>query len=164
MGLLKEIIEDITGQSSRPQIKGNRFEKFISEQVFTDILFDLVEMTQSWESNSDRFEERSLNPDFKFRDKRTGETFWVEAKFRSSTFINSRNQEVCEICTQVQLKRYQDVEKSTGYKVYICLGLGGDPQYPQTIHLIPVATAYSQLFISRLKETLLWEDKDGYKT
>lgn len=63
MGFLKEIFEDITGMSERPEIKGSRFE------------------------------ERSMNPDFLFRDKRTGEEFWIEAKYRNGLFRNEKGLE-----------------------------------------------------------------------
>ena len=39
MGFFKEIFEDITGMSKRPEIKGSRFEKFVSEEIFIDKLF-----------------------------------------------------------------------------------------------------------------------------
>jgi hypothetical protein len=58
------------------------------------------------------------------------------------------------------LNRYKDVEKSTGKKVYICLGIGDDPLFPKTVHLIPVMDAYPQLFQSRLKETLIWTNPE----
>lgn len=160
MGFLKEIFEDITGMSKRPEIKGSRFEKFVSEEIFKDILFDLVEMTRDFDFNSERFEERSMNPDFLFRDKRTREEFWIEAKYRNGLFRNDKGQVVCEICKSGQLNRYKDVEKSTGKKVYICLGIGDDPLFPKTVHLIPVMDAYPQLFQSRLKETLIWTNPE----
>lgn len=59
------------------------------------------------------------------------------------------------------LNRYKEVEKTSGKRVYICLGLGDDPLYPGTVHLIPVKEAYPQLFPSRLKETLIWENPDN---
>jgi hypothetical protein len=160
MGFLGELLEDITGKSKRPEIKGGRFEKFVSEAIFIDILFDLVEMTRDFNSNSERFEERSMNPDFLFRDKRTGEEFWIEAKYRNGLFKNKKGQFVCEICKPWQLNRYKEVEKSTGKKVYICLGMGDDPRFPETVHLISVSNAYPQLFQSRLKETLIWKNPD----
>ena len=160
MGLLGEIFEDITGKSNRPEIKGSRFEKFVSEEIFNDFLFDLVEMTRDFNSNSERYEERSMNPDFCFRDKRTREEFWVEAKYRKGLFRNDKGQDVCEICKPGQLSRYKEVEKSTGKKVYICLGIGEDPLFPDTVHLIPMSDAYPQLFPSRLKETMIWKNPD----
>lgn len=160
MGFFKEIFEDITGISNRPEIKGSRFEKFVLDDIFIDKLFDLVEMTRDFNSNSERFEERSMNPDFLFRDKRTKEEFWIEAKYRTGLFKNEKGQDVCEICKPEQLNRYKEIEKSTAKKVYICLGLGNDPLFPETIHLIPVKDAYPQLFPSRLKQTLIWTNPD----
>jgi len=118
-------------------------------------------MTRDFDSNSERFEERSMNPDFLFRDKRTREEFWIEAKYRKGLFRNKNGQEVCEICNPGQLNRYKEVEKTSGKRVYICLGLGDDPLYPETVHLIPIREAYPQLFPSRLKETLIWENPDN---
>jgi len=160
MGFLKEIFEDITGLNKRPEIKGSRFEKFVSEKIFNDILFDLVEMTRDFDSNSERFEERSMKPDFLFRDRRTREEFWIEAKYRNGLFRNDKGQMICEICKSGQLNRYQEVEKSTGKKVYICLGIGDNPLFPKTVHLIPVMNTYPQLFQSRLKETLIWTNPE----
>lgn len=160
MGLIGELFEDIPGKSEWPEIKGTRFESFVSKEIFIDKLFDLVEMTRDFDSNSERFEERSMNPDFCFRDKRTGDEFWIEAKYRNGLFKNKKGQFVCEICKPWQLNRYKEVEKSTGKKVYICLGIGEDPRLPETIHLIPVSNAYPQLFQSRLKETLIWKYPD----
>ena len=160
MGFFGEMFEDITGKSERPEIKGGRFESFVSEEIFNDILFDLIEMTRDFHSNSERFEERSVNPDFRFRDKRTGEEFWIEAKYRNGLFKNEKGQDVCEICKPWQLTRYKEVEKSTGKKVYICLGIGDDPLFPKTVHLIPVVNAYPQLFQNRLKETLIWTNPE----
>ena len=160
MGLLGELFEDITGKCDRPEIKGGRFENFVFDEIFNDKLFGLIEMTRDFDSNSKRFEERSMNPDFCFRDKRTGDEFWIEAKYRSGMFKNKKGQNVCEICKPWQLERYKEVEKSSGKKVYICLGLGDDPRYPETVHLIAVKDAYPQLFQSRLKETLIWRNPD----
>lgn len=103
MGFLGELLEDITGKSNRPEIKGSRFEGFVLDEIFLDKLFDLVEMTRDFKSNSKRFEERSMKPDFLFRDKRTGEEFWIEAKYRKGLFRNKKGQEVCEICKPQQL-------------------------------------------------------------
>ncbi|WP_292467374.1 hypothetical protein [Methanolobus sp.] len=161
MGFFGELLEDVTGKSKRPEIKGGRFENFVSKEIFTDMLFDLVEMTQDFDSNKERFEERSMNPDFLFRDKRTKEEFWIEAKYRNGLFKNTRGQLVCEICKPWQLDRYKEVEKTSGKKVYICLGIGEDPRYPETVHLISVSEAYPQLFQSKLKETLLWRDSNA---
>lgn len=160
MGFIGELFEDLTGKSERPEIKGGRFESFVSKEIFIDTLFDLVEMTRDFKSNSERFEERSMNPDFLFRDKRTKEEFWIEAKYRTGLFKNEKGQFVCEICKPWQLERYKEVEKSTGKKVYICLGMGDDPRFPETVHLIPVSNAYPQLFQSRLKDTLIWKNPD----
>lgn len=160
MGFFKEIFEDITGKSKRPEIKGGRFERFVLNEIFIDKLFDLIEMTRDFDSNSERFEERSMNPDFQFRDKRTKEEFWIEAKYRKGLFRNEKGQDVCEICKPWQLDRYREVEKPSGKKAYICLGLGDDPLFPKTVHLIPVKDAYPQLFPSRLKETLIWTNPD----
>jgi hypothetical protein len=64
MGYLKEIFQDIDGMDKRPEIKGNKFEKFVLDEIFIEKLYVLVEMTRNFSSNSERFEERSLNPDW----------------------------------------------------------------------------------------------------
>jgi hypothetical protein len=54
MGLFGELFEDITGKSERSEIKGSRFEKFVFEKIFIDKLYDLIEMTRDFNSNSER--------------------------------------------------------------------------------------------------------------
>jgi len=54
MGFFGELLQDVTGKSKRPEIKGGRFENFVSDEIFTDKLFDLVEMTRDFNSNSER--------------------------------------------------------------------------------------------------------------
>ena len=141
-----------------PEIKGAEFENFVYDEIFNDKLFDVVEKTNDFDSNSRRFEERSMNPDFCFRDKRTREKFWIEAKYRKSLSKNENGEFICKMCTRKQLDKYKDVEERTKIKVYICLGLGGDPKSPETVYLIPVVDAHPYLFQSVLKETLMWEN------
>lgn len=48
MGFFKEMFEDITGKSNRPEIKGSRFEKFVLDEIFIDKLFESV-FNREWE-------------------------------------------------------------------------------------------------------------------
>ena len=54
MGFLGDVFEDITGKSIRPEIKGSRFEGYVLKEIFIDKLFDLIEMTRDFDSNSER--------------------------------------------------------------------------------------------------------------
>lgn len=62
--------------------KGHNFEKSV-QNLFPQDSYILVEKTHDIIQNEDRFVESSLNPDFKFRCKKTQFEFYVEAKYRS---------------------------------------------------------------------------------
>lgn len=62
--------------------KGFNFENCV-EDLFPANEYDILEKTHDIIQNEDRFVESSLNPDFKFRCKKTQFEFYVEAKYRS---------------------------------------------------------------------------------
>jgi hypothetical protein len=97
--------------------------------------------------------ESSLKPDFKFRDKKTKKEFYIEAKFRTGEY-----QGKIVWCNDSQLKRYKQYNKET--PVFLLLGVGGDPEYPEFLALIPLAAAkYTGLFPSYIEKYEVKLDK-----
>src|SRR5690348_6160701 len=63
--------------------KGEAFQNFVENTLFTKAEYDLVERTHGFYQNANRYIESSRKPDFKFRGRRSGQEFYLEAKFRS---------------------------------------------------------------------------------
>lgn len=114
--------------------KGENFEKFVEEQLFSQKDYVLVHRTNNFEQNKDRYAENTLFPDFKFRCKKTLEEFYVEAKFRSN--FNSKKQ--IEIMSEAQFDRFNSIEYKEVKPIYLAIGLGGDSTFPKQISFIPL--------------------------
>ena len=126
--------------------KGEAFEEYVREYIFTQDLFDLIDRTHAFENNRKDFIESSLNPDYKFRDKKSKRDFWVEVKFRSNDNVSKLNW-----CTEKQLKRYQECHKSI--PTFLLLGVGGKADIPESLYLLSMSQAkYASLFQSVLKK------------
>jgi hypothetical protein len=103
--------------SNDPEIVGKRFEDHV-QNLFPIKMFKLVEKTHSFKTNTERYVESSLNPDFIFEYIPTGEKFAVECKYR--TKLNQKRQ--LEWSNPDQLKRYQKFEFKRRMPVYIVIG------------------------------------------
>ena len=103
--------------------KGEKFENYIRNYLFTKDKFDMLHKTPAYATNkNDYSSEDSEKPDFKFKVIRTGKAFWVEAKYRSTYYE--------DWCKPSQLERYREINKEL--PVYITLGLGGVTFPPKT--------------------------------
>jgi hypothetical protein len=112
--------------------KGEAFQDYIRKHLFTKDKFDMLHKTHSYATNkNDYIIEDSEEPDFKFRVIRTGKAFWVEAKYRSTYY-----EDMVDCCKPPQLRRYKEIDEEL--PVYITLGLGGEPDSPDQVFLIPV--------------------------
>jgi hypothetical protein len=136
--------------------KGEAFQDYIRKHLFTKDKFDMLHKTHSYATNkNDYIIEDSEEPDFKFRVIRTGKAFWVEAKYRSRYY-----EDKVDCYKPLQLKRYKEIDKK--FPVYITLGLGGEPDSPDQVFLIPIRDieySYSKLFLSFLKNYKVPNDK-----
>lgn len=138
------IVDHITTPESFKM--GEEFEKYVEEYLFPKTYYDLVERTHDYRTNSKNYVETSLNPDFKFRDKRTKKEFYVEAKFRTNLYNGK-----LVWCNDKQLGRYQQVNQHT--PVFVILGDGGKPDWPECLSLIPISKAkYTGLFPSYIAQ------------
>lgn len=125
-------------------LKGEDFEACLRKRVFSKSRYDLVMRTHDFHANQNDYVESSLYPDYLFREKESGQEFWVEAKYREKLFKGK-----IEWCSKYQLIRYKKLARNL--KVIIALGFGGRPRNPEKIYLIPLETIrYTGLYQSKL--------------
>lgn len=137
--------QDYTPESFR---KGQQFEQFVEEKIFTEDRYELITRTNSYEQNSIRYAEDTLKPDFKFRCKETGKEFWVEAKYRSDFY---RDQ--IEALSYTQRDRFYVLEREEGLPVFVIIGYWGSAHKPYALSLIPLKDyEYIDLYRSFLRK------------
>lgn len=147
---LKAMIDEATTPESFKI--GEKFESYVRECLFIDRYYDILERTHDYRMNKD-YVQSSLKPDFKFRDKWTKKEFYVEAKFRTGLFNNK-----IVWCNDNQLKRYSEYNRTV--PVFLILGMGENPAYPEFLSLIPLAQAkYTGLFPSHAEKFEIEIDK-----
>src|SRR5690606_30562275 len=134
MGLFKKVTKGIkafTNEVSKPNSfsKGEAVEDYVRKFIFPKSDYDLVHRTHDYNANNDADTESSLKPDFEFRDKKNGQEFYVEVKWRMGAY--NRNNKI-EWCNANQLKRYKAIDR-TESKVFIVLGFGDKPTEPKEI-------------------------------
>lgn len=117
--------------------KGNAFEKWIVER-FDKKYFDLLEW-RSDKIHADRYALSSMNPDleFRFKGKKVVE-FAVECKWRKGLF----DQKI-QWAKDYQVRNYRAFESRTNKKVFIILGVGGEPHNPENLYVIPLELIHS---------------------
>jgi hypothetical protein len=64
-------------------VTGDEFEQYVRKNLFPKEGYDLVHQTHDYKANKNDFVETSKGPDFRFRSRRSGREFLVEAKYRS---------------------------------------------------------------------------------
>jgi hypothetical protein len=129
--------------------KGEEFEKFVENELFSEKEYNLIHRTNNFEQNKSRYSEDTLKPDFKFRCKKTFQEFYVEAKYRSK--FNSND--MIEIMSIDQLERFKGIQESEGIPIYIVVGYIGNPSIPDNISLIPLSELiYLKLYPSFLRK------------
>ncbi len=137
-------------------VKGEKFEDYVRDFMFPPESYDLIYRTPSFISNSIDFSEESLNPDFKFRDKKNGNVFYVEAKWRAGYY---NKEDKINWCNSHQLTRYKNIDK-TFFKVFIALGFGDNPYNPESLIFFPINKCnFTGLYDSFMDEFEFYLDK-----
>jgi hypothetical protein len=133
MSTITELLEAVKNVMTKPDTykKGDEFEDYVQKVLFPDSHFVLVQKTHDYIANKNRYIESLKEPDFKFRTRAKYKEFYVEAKYRSG-FHNG----VIDWCKPFQLRRYQTIDNKI--PVYIAVGIGGQPEAPYQISLIPM--------------------------
>jgi hypothetical protein len=109
---------------------GEQFENYIRCHIFVKKYFVLLDKEPEAQENQADLTESPISPDFKMRDK-MNKSFYLEATFKANDFEDKINW-----CTQKELKSYQELDKSS--PVFIAVALGGKPDNPQNLFLVPL--------------------------
>ncbi len=113
--------------------KGEKFEKFVLKKFDTKN-FSIFKMTSPIKGPDSHYNENNLDPDFILRYIPSREKFAIEAKFRSDRY----NSEMIEWCKAYQMPRYKRFEDEEKIPVYIVIGLGGIPDKPGKMFVVPL--------------------------
>lgn len=154
ISILSKGVQAMIDEATTPQSfkMGEHFENYVREFLFVDKYYDILERTHNYKTNKD-YVQSSLKPDFKFRDKWARKEFYVEAKFRTGLYNNK-----ITWCNDKQLVRYQDYNKEK--PVFLILGMGDNPKYPEFLSLIPLTQAkYTGLFPSHAEKFEIQAEK-----
>ena len=137
MGLLSSLkkaaqtfVEDLNTPESFK--KGQKFEDFSREVIFSNDRYKLLKKTHDYKQNSEDFVEDTLEPDFKFECLETKRQFYVEAKFRSWFYKGK-----LEIFSKSQYQRLKEINKKE--PVFIIIGIDGEPDNPEYVCLVPMS-------------------------
>ncbi len=123
-----EKIEELSAKD-----KGDAFENFIVN-LLADHRFKLMDRTQDVVSTNGVVAESCKNPDLHIQQKRgiSSIDYYIECKYRS-------NWNDGKISLQDwQIKRYRQFQRETHRKVIIAFGVGGTPDNPETVRLVPL--------------------------
>ena len=86
-----------------------------------------------------------IYPDFEFKERSSGREFWVECKYRGHR-VNGN----IDWADQKHLDRYIRMRAETRRKIYIVVGVGGDPSCPNEVFLFDLDdTHFTQIYRSR---------------
>lgn len=124
---------------------GLEFEKYVVAKIARDNRFKLLE----WRSDKFHlgiFPESNRNPDleYKYLEGNIARTFALECKYRSRMFAGS-----IELMNDGKFNIYEKFHL-TQMPVYIVLGVGGGPQKPRELYLIPFKDIKPQMSATEL--------------
>ncbi|MFA5997480.1 MAG: DUF6804 family protein [Candidatus Paceibacterota bacterium] len=124
--------------------KGLLFEHFV-QNSFAEPEYILVNATKDLHKKLRRFVESDANPDFVFREKRTGKVFAVECKYRAD-FVEANSWGWGVWWNKAQGDRYLKYSQQENIPVYIAVGVEGNPKNPKYIGYIPIEVIQKQYF------------------
>ena len=148
MGFISRLTKFIVDDISTPEgfFKGEDFEKYVREHLFTKSEYILLDKTHDYKSNKGDYIQNTKEPDLKLRSIKSKKEFFVEAKYRARYY-----EDTVEWCKPFQLTRYKAIDKQI--PVYIALAVGNEPSSPRQIFFLPVKDIkYTKLFRSFLKK------------
>ncbi|GEM_PF-2138233 len=111
--------------------KGHRFEEYVAA-LFPAHHWVVVDRTRDFSKTLGRFVESDTNPDFMFRDVKTGKSFAVECKFRSYLYKGGISWD------RQRGERYHAYGVKHSVPVFIAIGLGGSPKKPERLFMCPL--------------------------
>lgn len=111
--------------------KGHRFEDYVAA-LFPPHHWVVVDRTRDFSKSLGRFVESDTNPDFMFRDVKTGKAFAVECKFRSYLYKGGISWD------REKGERYHAYGAKHAAPVFVAIGLGGSPKKPERLFMCPL--------------------------
>lgn len=150
MGVLERVFKAVLSEVVKPDsfVKGDEFESFIRRALYPQNDFNLIHRTHDYTSNKNDYIETSKEPDFKFKSRKNGDEFYVEAKFRSGFY-----KQTIEWCKPYQLKRYKAIEIDKKIPIFVVIGVGALPKSPLHVYRIPLKDIkYTKLYRSFLNK------------
>jgi hypothetical protein len=115
--------------------KGQAFEKFVVNRFRQKAhVFTWMDATSD-KGSQDHHPASNLNPDlqYEFRIEGRAYPFAVECKYRSKT------SGIIQVAEDSQIKRYQRFGYQRRMEVFVVLGLGGTPDNPSELYVIPIS-------------------------
>ena len=87
LSVLMRIVKAVRAEMNKPAsyVRGEEFEQYVRRYLFPKERYDLVHQTHNYIANKNDFVETSKEPDFKFRSRRSGREFLVEATWITPT-------------------------------------------------------------------------------
>ncbi|MFW6105333.1 MAG: hypothetical protein ACOC7P_01985 [Chloroflexota bacterium] len=84
MGVLTRALKAAWVEITKPAtfVAGDEFQQYVRKYLFPKERYYLVHKTHDYEANKNDFVQTSNGPDFRFRSRRSGREFLVEAKYR----------------------------------------------------------------------------------
>lgn len=140
--------------------KGYDFEKFIVER-FDDAYFDLREW-RSDKYHQGKYASSSTLPDLEYELKtaRHKVKFAVECKWRKGFFDYN-----IEWAKPYQVANYKNYETENGIKVFVIIGIGGLPENPASVYIIPLNEISGPTFTEyQLRPYLRYKKGDFFLT
>lgn len=128
--------------------KGDLFEELVID-LFPDNIYTVIQFTTRREDLDGRFIEQAKFPDIRLRHEPSGHQFWVECKFRSSTYQNKLHW-----CESYQLQRYREIQEMVRpEKVFVVVGLGGACNNPESMYCMPLdEVQYPGLYLNTIQK------------
>lgn len=121
--------------------KGFKFEQFIENLVLREKLFVLEDHRRDVKTVDGKLPISSRYPDYDFLLKLKGGNnvrFSVECKYRSRFFNDT-----IHWAEPYQIKTYTQYEAEKNTSVFVALGVGGKPEEPKEVYMIPISDAQS---------------------
>ena len=114
--------------------KGARFEKYMTT-LFPEPEFGVNDRTRDNSKFLNRHVESDGYPDLVFRNKKTGNLFAIECKWRGK-WARNKNGELGIWWKPYQAERYAEYGKKFNIPVYVAFGIGGSPEKPKEVYFL----------------------------
>jgi hypothetical protein len=112
--------------------KGILFENYVIER-FPEEYFEIIEYTPKMMDLKNRNISSKIRPDFMLREYNSGESFYIECKYRSKI-------EPYDTVNPKQIEGYKSFKKNdqNNNDIFIILGVGGTPENPEKLFAVDI--------------------------